>query len=301
MIVRPGTTSRSYNILIADRTGAITGTAGDGVTGLRAATMPALFWFRDNEDDVDFPALSDLASLDAPFVEGGVFERGGGYYRVDGPDAMLALEGMVTIDSDDADKEPIFDDIQVTGQPVPGVASASGKYVTQADMEAVRGAENIRKWSRKGGDDETTDGGAVQRAIDDAENEIDGRLRLRYLVDLVNDADGGPISVTDAATLRRWAEAVASYRVYLARGFADDDPVGNKLKAERNAVLGKDPADPYDGEIGMYLKGVLRLDARRIAVTSNAPVVVGGARLPSSSRCAIVDGYGGYCGGKRCF
>jgi hypothetical protein len=183
MIVRPGTTSQSYNVFIADLTGAITGEIGGGVTGLTAATFPQLKWFRGIEEPVNFPTMSDLGSLAAAFVEGGVFERGGGYYRVDFPNAAFASEGVVTLDSDDATREPIFDDIQVTGLPIPPTNPTVWYYGNGTSLIDFQSTQNLGNESNQDGedaDDSEPDWGRILRDGRKADAEINLALRGGY-------------------------------------------------------------------------------------------------------------------------
>ena len=71
--------------------------SGLPVTGLVAATFPTLVGSVAGANaDTAFPALSDLASLTAAYVSGGVKERGGGVYRVDCPTALSATAGTTS-------------------------------------------------------------------------------------------------------------------------------------------------------------------------------------------------------------
>ena len=68
--------------------------SGKGVTGLIAATFPSLSYVINGANaSVAFPPLNDLATMTAAYNAGGIKERSGGYYRVDGPTGITATEG----------------------------------------------------------------------------------------------------------------------------------------------------------------------------------------------------------------
>lgn len=87
IIIRPGMTNRSFKVQVVDDTGV-------PVTGLVAATFPALNMVRTALAAVSFGSLSDLAAINSAHADGGVKEyaSGGGYYRVDAPDSPFAAE-----------------------------------------------------------------------------------------------------------------------------------------------------------------------------------------------------------------
>lgn len=84
MIVAPGTQSLSLLVQIVDDSGL-------GVASLVAATFPAVYIERAGETAVSV-TLSDLAAENSAWSSGGVHESasGGGYYRIDAPNALAA-------------------------------------------------------------------------------------------------------------------------------------------------------------------------------------------------------------------
>jgi len=86
-----GSTSVSLNIQVLNDDGI-------EVTGQLAANFPAISWAIDsNVAATAFPTLNDLGSITAAYNPGGVFERGGGCYRLDAPNAMFANAGNVVL------------------------------------------------------------------------------------------------------------------------------------------------------------------------------------------------------------
>lgn len=109
MLIAPGTRDVSYIVQVVDD-------AGVPVTGLVAAGFPALYGLRTGEAAIAFGSLSNLASVSATHADGGVKEISGppGYYRVDGPDSLVASETMqLHIVGEAADKRVICPPIQV--------------------------------------------------------------------------------------------------------------------------------------------------------------------------------------------
>jgi hypothetical protein len=93
MIITPGTTSVSVDVQIVDDSGA-------AVTGLVAATFPAVYYSVSGPNAaVQITPLSDLALITTAFTAKGVKERSGsaGFYRLDVPDAAFASAGQLTI------------------------------------------------------------------------------------------------------------------------------------------------------------------------------------------------------------
>lgn len=73
--------------------------SGKGITGLVASTFPPLAYVISGANaSIAFPALNDLPQITTSYNPGGIKERSGGYYRIDGPIAMTSTEGStVTI------------------------------------------------------------------------------------------------------------------------------------------------------------------------------------------------------------
>jgi hypothetical protein len=100
MIFAAGATAQSIDVQVVDD-------AGLAVTGLDAAAFPAVTYSRAGAFADAALALSDLALITSPWAAGGLKERGGGYYRLDLPDAALAAAGRVTLRGEDTGKHLI--------------------------------------------------------------------------------------------------------------------------------------------------------------------------------------------------
>ena len=89
--------------------------AGLPVTGLVAATMPALNYVLVGANaSTAFPTLTDLALITSAYFAGGVKERAGGYYRVDGPSGITANYGQtVRIEGEASGKHVLCESIQI--------------------------------------------------------------------------------------------------------------------------------------------------------------------------------------------
>ena len=90
IIYAPGVTSKSVAIQIVDDSGL-------AVTGLVAATLPALTYWLTGANAAVSITLSDLAAITTAYSSGGVKELSGGYYRLDLPNAALASAGKVKV------------------------------------------------------------------------------------------------------------------------------------------------------------------------------------------------------------
>lgn len=106
MIFTPGVTSQSIDILIVDDTGV-------PVTGLVAGTMPAITYSKGSNVAATAISLSDLAAITSSYSSGGVFERSGGVYRLDLPDAVLSTAANVTLIGSATNKRLIVPAIEV--------------------------------------------------------------------------------------------------------------------------------------------------------------------------------------------
>lgn len=101
--------SNILTVLVADNSGA-------PVTGLDAATMPAMQWIFTSAAGCvvnAFPTLSDLGSAVDAFLAGGVFELGKGRYRVDAPDAIALAVGTVDLAGEDSGKRLFHELIEI--------------------------------------------------------------------------------------------------------------------------------------------------------------------------------------------
>ncbi|OGT59910.1 MAG: hypothetical protein A3E01_10730 [Gammaproteobacteria bacterium RIFCSPHIGHO2_12_FULL_63_22] len=122
MVIRPGSADRSFKVQIVDDVGV-------PVTGLVAATFPALYALRTSTAPIAFGALSDLAAIDSAHADGGVkeYSSGGGFYRVDAPDSPWATEDSdIRIAGEAIDLRVIAAPIDVTkGGVIPRVVVCS--------------------------------------------------------------------------------------------------------------------------------------------------------------------------------
>lgn len=114
MLLGLNDTDTSITIQIVDDSGL-------PVTGLVAATMPTIKLCSATGADVTV-TLSDLASLSASHSDGGVYERGEGYYRLDLPDSAATSAGEKTIRGETTDKRVIAERIVVAAK----IASVTG-------------------------------------------------------------------------------------------------------------------------------------------------------------------------------
>lgn len=118
MRIPSGSTSVSTLVQIVDNNGL-------PVTGLVAATFPAVDYCIVGAAEVAIP-LHDLASASTPYgTAGGLFEIGGGVYRLDLPDAMFTNPATaVRLIGEVSGKHLLHPVIEVAA-----VASGSGPYV----------------------------------------------------------------------------------------------------------------------------------------------------------------------------
>lgn len=126
MIYGIGVTSQTVDVFVADGN-------GNGVSGLNASTFPAVYWSLAGPNPNVTIALSNLGSLTAAWSAGGLFNRKGGWYRLDLPDAVFVATGMVTLVADEtADLKLMARDIQVG---IPG----TNVVITPSDPDLVTG------------------------------------------------------------------------------------------------------------------------------------------------------------------
>lgn len=111
MIVKPGTTDLSIVILVVDDDGVVVNDL-EADAFPKSGTLPYTTVTASN----DIP-LHDLSTLADAHSDGGVFGIGGGRYRVDLPDSLLASAGKVEIFGEDADLHIIAEPIQVADIP----------------------------------------------------------------------------------------------------------------------------------------------------------------------------------------
>lgn len=89
MIVPTESTSQSVDVQVVDDSGL-------PITGLIAGTFPTVKYSLAGANADVTVSLSNLSALTDPWASGGLKERGGGYYRLDLPDAAFATAGVVT-------------------------------------------------------------------------------------------------------------------------------------------------------------------------------------------------------------
>jgi hypothetical protein len=106
MIYAPGSVSQSVTVRIED----------DGrlaVTGLVAATFPAVTYKKAGAIAAVAISLSDLALITTAWASGGVKEISGGYYRLDLPDAAFSTTANVTLIGDASGKHLVCPALEV--------------------------------------------------------------------------------------------------------------------------------------------------------------------------------------------
>lgn len=126
MLIATSSTSISIDIQVTDDSGL-------AVTGLVAATLPAISWSLNGNTAATAISLSDLAAITTAYSSGGVKERSGGYYRLDLPNAALTTAGEVTLIGDATGKHVLAAKIIVSGTVTAGtVSDKTGYALTQA-------------------------------------------------------------------------------------------------------------------------------------------------------------------------
>jgi hypothetical protein len=107
MSIDSGSVSQSITVQIVDDT-------GHGVEGLVAATFPPVYYQKAGSAEVSVP-LIDLAAIGSAFSAGGVKEltAGGGYYRLDLPDAAFSTETQLRVIGEETDKHLLYPPIDV--------------------------------------------------------------------------------------------------------------------------------------------------------------------------------------------
>jgi hypothetical protein len=108
MIYATGSTSNSVTVQIVDDSGL-------AVTGLVAATFPAVKYSLAGANASVSVSLSDLAAITTAWTSGGVKEREGGYYRLDLPDAAFASAGSVRVEGEASGKHLLCPELQIGG------------------------------------------------------------------------------------------------------------------------------------------------------------------------------------------
>jgi hypothetical protein len=108
MIVAPGTTSLSIDVEFLDD-------AGLPLTGQVASDFPTLRWSIGGNTAATTISLSDLSLITSSYSSGGIKERAGssGIYRLDVPNAAIALAGRVIIYGDSSGKHVLAPDLDV--------------------------------------------------------------------------------------------------------------------------------------------------------------------------------------------
>lgn len=130
MIYPPGATSISIDVGVYDDTGL-------PVTGLVAATLPAIYWTLSGNTASTSITLSDLVAITTAYSSGGVKERAGsaGIYRLDLPNAALTSAGDVRIYGEASGKHLVCEAITV-GNIASNAVQMSGTALTARDIGA---------------------------------------------------------------------------------------------------------------------------------------------------------------------
>ena len=134
-----------------------------------------------------------------------------------------------------------------------------GRYISQSDIEAVFGADNVAGWSNLDNAQAAADEARVAAAIAHAEAVVDDRFRGGPYAVPLRGAGGTPRAVID------WAARLAGIRLWEARGLAAAGEAGDPMAAMRQGV---------HAEIDQYLSGRRRLDALPAGEAPTGPVVV---------------------------
>lgn len=139
MTYMTGATSKSIRLFICDDTGL-------AVTGLIAATMPAIYYWIAGANSAVAISLSDLALITSAWSSGGVKEIDSvnlaGYYRLDVPNAAWAGSGQVTIGGEASGKHVIMEAIDNQISPSLLVATTIATLATQKQFTLTSGSPN---------------------------------------------------------------------------------------------------------------------------------------------------------------
>jgi hypothetical protein len=125
MIIKPGTTSLSVDVMLADDEGL-------PLSGLLAAAWPPVIASPAFGADVPV-TLVNLGSVSSPWASGGVISRGGGVYRLDLPNSIGAAANVWTLRGEAAGKHLIANPVQVVDLAVGG----DGDYPVDHDHGGV--------------------------------------------------------------------------------------------------------------------------------------------------------------------
>lgn len=118
--------------------------SGLGVTELLAATFPDVYISKGTGADIGPIVLSDLASLTSAHSDGGVKERGGGYYRLDAPDSLgSTICPKVTIRGEVSGKHLIASPVQVVATAGAGTGARTVVITVDDGTDPIEGA-NVR-------------------------------------------------------------------------------------------------------------------------------------------------------------
>jgi hypothetical protein len=135
----PGVSSKSVCIQIVDDSGL-------PVTGLVAATMPAIsYWLAGANASVSI-SLSDLAAITTAYSSGGVKELSGGYYRLDVPDGAWTTAGKVKIFGEATGKRVLLEIVDV-GYPQVDIRQAVGNAITTTTSGIPD--VNVKNWNNQ--------------------------------------------------------------------------------------------------------------------------------------------------------
>lgn len=201
MLVEINSSSISVDVFFAND-------AGAGQTGKTAADFPACKWSAGNNTTDTTLTLSDLASLTTAHpnnnVAGGVFEREGGWYRLDLPNNMFTASGRRTLTfAESTDKRilaPLIEvgSFAVTASATQTVNAAGDHFYHYFTTRGTSGPEAatglVLSWTKDGAA-VTPSGGVTLTHIANG----------RYLLDVDTSVD--PTTFTDDSDYGVWVSA----------------------------------------------------------------------------------------------
>lgn len=134
-------------------------------------------------------------------------------------------------------------------------------YIDDEDLFETFGRRNVEAWADLDGDADTVEIAArIAAAITHAESYVLDRMRAgQYAIPLVAQSSNALVTIKHAMA------QVAGWKLYIARGFRDNDIVESRMtghKEEAEAFLDK------------VLSGQILLDLTRSENGPNTPVVI---------------------------
>jgi hypothetical protein len=129
LLAATGVTSQSVDVGVYDD-------AGLPVTGLVANTFPTVKYSRAGANADVTVTLSNLATITTAWADGGLKERGEGVYRLDLPNAVFSVAGVVTLRAEASGKHMTRVVIQsMTLWNTDPIIDANVKQVNDIDIE----------------------------------------------------------------------------------------------------------------------------------------------------------------------